>query len=1373
MSFIQNLFLSRDNNANGANYVGQQDRIWWNPDTNAFYYSDGNTPGGILISTGGGGNGVPGGPTNSIQINAGNGSFTGSSNLTFNGTVVSIVGNVSANYFIGDGSQLTNLPINNYSNANVANYLPTDTTIININSNIANTNSNLANLTLIVANNSSNITTLQGLVYSNANVANYLPIYTGNISANVISATGNVIASGGNTVIDDGISTTGNIVGNNISTQGNVTSGNILTNNYLYSNGNSIFANIVLSGNVDLGNLYIIDETIFGKNINANIGISPEGSGWVNVPKIGIENSTISNTGGKLQFDTPAGVDIQFTPGTLGNILTAGNVVPTANNIASVGSLNHRYTGLWLGAGNINLIDQTLNQDQQIYANNGNMIFAGGNGLQFGQFQIFDSTISTTNPNANIKIGLLTSNAYVEIDRPLTVNSTGGAGIAFQVERSGLTQINAPFGIPANSPGALNIVASTDGAYQNVTNSGGMLHITGPANSAARITVDAYGISNGTGVPSTIVLRAGRGTANTPTATQSNDTIGRLSAAGWGTQFGTGGGLASTAIEFVALENFTPLAQGSKITFNTANTGSNSRSVSATIQANGVSFANNTIANSGITFTDGSFQNTAYSPTTIVGSATAATGISISPTSASATGNITITNTGVLTVAGTSNQIFVNGANLIAPANGAVQLSLPQDIATSSSPTFNTLTVNDLVILGNVSNVIPSVVSGKIVYVANTATQLSGIDTSGLISGNAANGYYAGILYNTTTNTWDMSIGNSIGITADLVDTGNANVETQLHVGNATAHLDYPYAVIQGDMDVDSYTQIVFQNHYQGANASADFVAVNNIGNDSNNYIDMGINSNVYNNTDYWVTKANDGYLYINGGNLVIGTQTPSKIINFFTGGTDNTQNYIRGTVSDSGLSMVGNVNANNFVGNTLATTNGISAGGNITGVYLFGTAGISTSGNVVAQNVNTGIVSATGNVIGGNIRTAGLISAVGNIYGNNLVTATTIIDGGVSTSGNVTGNAIIAVTVSSTGNINGANIIANLAVIGSTLSILGNINGGNLLTTGLLSTTGNVGAGNINTAGRIVVTGNVDAGNLRASGTVNAATVSTTGNITASYYFGNGSQLTGLNAFQTVAANGVNLLANSTSGTLTLTPGNNFIITGNASTDTVLLAVSDSPSFTGNVTGGNILTGGLISATGNIRGGNVSIVGNTTTANLTVTGISNLNSNANVKISGGSTGQLLSTDGAGNLNWISSGNIAPTSGTWIPTLVPETGSYTLTINNTYYQKIGGLAFCTFDITIASQSSPTGNVIMGNLPFTSASTSATTGSLAVSYYALMNSPTNVVSGAVPGSNNIVTMYWQGSSDNSMNLLTGNKLKANTRLIGSVSYATTS
>ena len=53
MTYIQNLFSSRDNNADGATYVGQSGRLWWNPDTNSLYYSDGSTAGGIAVGSGG------------------------------------------------------------------------------------------------------------------------------------------------------------------------------------------------------------------------------------------------------------------------------------------------------------------------------------------------------------------------------------------------------------------------------------------------------------------------------------------------------------------------------------------------------------------------------------------------------------------------------------------------------------------------------------------------------------------------------------------------------------------------------------------------------------------------------------------------------------------------------------------------------------------------------------------------------------------------------------------------------------------------------------------------------------------------------------------------------------------------------------------------------------------------------------------------------------------------------------------------------------------------------------------------------------------------------------------------------------------------
>ena len=1046
MSFIQNLFTSRDNNANGASYVGQQDRIWWNPDTNAFYYSDGNTAGGVPIGTASG-NGVPGGPTNSVQINAGSGNFTGTSALTWSGTTLAVVGNTTATNFLSD--------------------------------------------------------------------------------------------------------------------------------NYLYANGASIFANTTITGNVNLGNLYIADQTIGGKNINANIILLPEGDGYVTVPRIAIENMTISNVGGKIQFDTPANVDLQFDPGIGANILTAGTIKPTGNNIAGIGAADSRYTDLWLGAGNINLIDQTLNQNQQIYADNGNLTVANASGLSFGNFRFYGNTMALANAAANIIVGTANATGWVQFNRSIAVSTNVGE-TAFSVGKTGLTSIRTPATI-SNTEAALNIVGSSSGNVQPRNFSGTMIQVTGQNNEPARISFDAFGANGAQNAYTAIAARAARGTVDSPTALQANDLMMRLTNQGW-----TGNGVYAASIarfNFAAAEAFTSnAAVGTYANIQLTPIGSNVIKTITGFSGNGVNFPSSGAGgtgNLGITFQDGTFQNTAYSPTTSVGSATAATGISIAPTSTSATGNITITNTGVITVAGTANQVFVGGANVIAPANGAVQLSLPQDIAPSSNPTFNTLTVNNLSIIGNVSNVIPAVVDGPIVYVANTATAFPNINNSGLITGNAGNSVYAGILYSTGglyANTWDMTIGNSTGIFAGNLYADLANVQTQIHAGNAVAQLNYPYAVIQADMDEDSYTQVVFQNHNQGANASADFVAVANNGDDGNFYIDMGMNSNVYNNSDYALMGPNDGYLYVNGGNLNIGTQTSAKIIEFFTGGTNSTT-FIRGVVSDSGLSMVGNVTANNFIGNSLATTNGISATGNITGNNIFSLNVVSATGNITGQNLlTTGIISATANVVGGNIRTAGSITATGNITGGNLITATTVIDGGVSTSGNVTGaNIFTSGLISATGNVNAANIIANLAVISSTLSILGNIQGGNLLTSGVISTTGNATFGNVQTTGRIVVTGNVDAGNLRTAGTVAAATVSTTGNITASYFLGNGSQLTGLNAFQTVAANGTNLTANSTSGILTLTPGNNMVITGNATTSTANIEVNNNPTF------------GNVSATGNI----------------------------------------------------------------------------------------------------------------------------------------------------------------------------------------------
>jgi hypothetical protein len=588
--------------------------------------------------------------------------------------------------------------------------------------------------------------------------------------------------------------------------------------------------------------------------------------------------------------------------------------------------------------------------------------------------------------------------------------------------------------------------------------------------------------------------------------------------------------------------------------------------------------------------------------------------------------------------------------------------------------------VQDLVILGNISNVIPSVVGGKIVYVANTATTLNDINTSGLVTGNISNNFYAGILYNTSSNTWVMDIGNSVGITSDQVFATNVIANANLHLGNASNDYDFPNALLQGDINIDTYGQFVLKNHSQTANASADIVAVANNGDDSAYYIDMGINSNVYSNVGYTVTGPNDGYLYVNGGNLVIGTQTTAKVIKFFTDGTNNVSN-VRMTVNSTGLSVVGNVTANNMISVSATIGGTVSATGNITGGNLLIPAGIiSASGNINGLGINGTTVSATANVVAGNVRTAGQVSATGNITAGNLLVPLGTANIGNITTANITAGNITSGIISATGNITGPNIEATILSVSSILSVSGNITGGNILTSGVISTSANV-SGNYflgngsqlagisvariaNGTSNIAVATASGNANITINGTPNVAVFSTTGayitglisatgNITGNYFLGNGSQLTGLNAYGNVFANGTAVLATTGSSVLTVTPGNNQVITGNNTSKTVTIAVNDNPTFTtvsatGNITAANFI-GNIISATNISNVGNLFVQGNIQYNLATDDGgnVTQLTNKATSVTCNGRTGRITTSSAA----------------------LAGGGSVTFVVNNTYVQQ--------------------------------------------------------------------------------------------------------
>jgi hypothetical protein len=289
-----------------------------------------------------------------------------------------------------------------------------------------------------------------------------------------------------------------------------------------------------------------------------------------------------------------------------------------------------------------------------------------------------------------------------------------------------------------------------------------------------------------------------------------------------------------------------------------------------------------------------------------------------------------------------------------------------------------------------------------------------------------------------------------------------------------------------------------------------------------------------------------------------------------------------------------GNLNPNiisatgNITGLNLKTS---GAGGNITGVnyvvasFFSGDGSLLTNlpgGGTVSQVQGAGVVS--GLSLTGNVTTSGNLTLGGTL-------SLASVTGDISTTGNVTGGYIfgngsqLSGIVSSYGN---ANVVANVAALGSNpVSTTGNvtagyfvgngtalssITGANVVGTVSSATTATT-AGTVTTAAQANITSVGTLTSLSVSGNVSGGNVSATGNIAASYFIGNGSQLTGITAGGTgtvTSVQGAGVVAGlSLTGNVT-TSGN---LTLGGTLD--LSALSGNISTTGNVSGAYIFGNG------------------------------------------------------------------------------------------------------------------------------------------------------------------------------------------------------
>jgi hypothetical protein len=227
--------------------------------------------------------------------------------------------------------------------------------------------------------------------------------------------------------------------------------------------------------------------------------------------------------------------------------------------------------------------------------------------------------------------------------------------------------------------------------------------------------------------------------------------------------------------------------------------------------------------------------------------------------------------------------------------------------------------------------------------------------------------------------------------------------QTKISIGTAAGYDHGALAVLEIDASQNTYVQSVIQNANSGTNASGDLIITNDIGNDSVNYVNFGINSSTYNNTFYTVVGANDAYLYASNGALGIGTASAKDVI-FHANGTLTTNEVMRMgantriTVANT-LVVNGNLLFNSGYGSA-ATAYGCRAWVNFNGT---GTVAIRGSGNVTSITDNGNgdyTVNFTTSITYVNYAVTGMSRSTSSsgylIYGN-------------ATSGNATGSVRIS----------------------------------------------------------------------------------------------------------------------------------------------------------------------------------------------------------------------------------------------------------------------------------------------------------------------------------------------------------------------------